>query len=101
MSLIYKHFFLSLLLIFVSGQVCDTTVCKVPTCLCPSTQIPIPSTMTYDDVPQFIFFTLDDSIKVKQWKNINKLDFILNNPLIKDSFQCFPKPSFYVRQLGI
>lgn len=93
--------YLTFLLTFLSlssALTCDPAVCILPNCRCASKEIP--GNLNRDDIPQFILFSLDDSIYEDQNKVIKNLDFILRNGNIKDTFGCTPKLNFFVRQLG-
>jgi len=76
---------------------CTPANCQLPDCYCASKNIP--GGLSKADTPQFILFTLDDSIEEKQSNAIQHLDFLLKNNNIKDALNCNLKLSFYVRQI--
>ena len=68
---------------------------KAKGCFCASKTIP--GNLPWANTPQFVFFTLDDSIRSLDYVNcMQNLSFILNNPNITDSMGCNPKLSAYV-----
>lgn len=94
-----KIFFLFLFICISYSQTCTQINCILPNCFCASKNIP--GGLKLSDTPQFIFFTLDDSIVKSQLQSLNELDFILRKIQFRDALGCNPKLSFYVRQLGI
>jgi hypothetical protein len=99
-----KNFFILLLLYFfflssLLAVPCTPENCKIQNnCRCASKSIP--GGLNRADIPQFVFFTLDDSIYESQYNTLQHLDFILRNKNIKDALGCNVKLSYYVRQLG-
>ena len=81
------------------SESCSSSNCKLPNCYCASTDIP--QNIPIEETPQFIFFTLDDSIMLRQYKALENLDFLLQNNSIIDSFGCNPKLTAFVTQKGI
>ena len=75
---------------------CNPTTCKLPDCYCPSMNIP--GDLSLNDTPQFVFFTLDDSMYEYDFNNMNKYSWILNNPTITDSLGCTMKLSWYAME---
>lgn len=95
--LIFFTFFLFSSSLF--SDPCTPENCKIENnCRCASKAIP--GGLKREDVPQFVLFTLDDSIYEEQYKVLENLDFILRNDLIKDALGCNVRLSYYVRQLG-
>ena len=52
-------------------------------------------------VPQFVFFTMDDSASTAQMNVLQNLDFIFKNPKIVDANGCHPKLSGYIESNGM
>ena len=78
---------------------CTPNNCKIENnCRCASKTIP--GGLKREDIPQFVVFTLDDSIYEEQYQVLENLDFLLRNDLIKDALGCNVRLSYYVRQLG-
>ena len=75
---------------------CDSTTCQLPNCYCPSMNIP--GNLALTDTPQFVFFTLDDSMYDVDFKRMSNFSWILNNPNIKDSVGCTVKLSWYAME---
>ena len=97
-------FFLSLLVSFLFFNIslaaysCDPTVCLIQNnCHCASNTTR-PGNLALSDTPQFVFFTLDDSIYERDFYTMDNLSFILNNASIKDSMGCYPRLSYYTMQ---
>lgn len=94
-------FFLTFFLFFsfLLSVPCTSDNCKIENnCRCASKSIP--GGLTKDEIPQFVFFTLDDSVYEEQYKVVENLDFILRDNSIKDALGCNVHLSYYVRQLG-
>ncbi len=91
----YFFFSLFLLLSLARGLApCDPNVCKIENdCLCPSRTVPV--NINPEDVPQFVLFTMDDSIDESQFDVVQRFDFLLKNLELKDAKGCTPKMSFY------
>ena len=93
-------FFLSLLLSSTFSAPCTSENCKIENnCRCASKTIP--GGLNRADIPQFVVFTLDDSIYERQYELVQHVDFLLKNPNIQDALGCNMKLSYYVRQIGI
>lgn len=106
--------FISLLFFFgKSEKICDGVLCDddcnncynckqeincyiSQNCFCASTAIP--GGLPLAHTPQFVFFTIDDSIDSSQFNVLDGYRFILNNPDIKDSRGCFVRPTTYIMQ---
>ena len=98
-------YFISLLFLFFSFSVflafgqyqnthnCNSDNCQLPDCYCPSFNIP--GNLPLDKTPQFIFFTLDDSMYEVDYNRMSNFSWIFNNPNIRDSLNCPLKLSWY------
>ena len=74
---------------------CNTSNCRIEkNCFCGSKNIP--GNLNIETTPQFLFFTLDDSVKTEQLLILQNFDFLLKNPKIKDANGCPPKISSYI-----
>ena len=82
--------------ILMSTTTCNSLNCKLPNCYCPSMNIP--GNLALSDTPQFVFFTLDDSMYEYDFNNMKNYSWILNNPSIKDSLGCTLKLSYYAME---
>ena len=76
---------------------CNAQNCQLPNCYCPSTKIP--GGLSLADTPQFIFFTLDDSMYVSDFENMQSFNWILNNTAIRDSMGCTIKATWYALEI--
>lgn len=99
-----KFFFFFLLLSLLTSSIrsipCTLENCKIENnCRCASKSIP--GDLKREDIPQFVVFTLDDSIYERQYELLEHIDFLLKNPNIKDALGCNMKLSYYVRQIGL
>lgn len=65
-------------------------------CFCASTNIP--GGLSLEETPQFVFFTIDDSIDFSQFNVLDGYKFILNNAVIKDARGCTVRPTTYIMQ---
>ena len=81
---------------YMKTQNCNPTTCKLPNCYCPSFNIP--GNLPLSKTPQFIYMTLDDSMFEEDFIRMNRYNWILNNPLIKDSLGCTVKLSWYAME---
>ncbi len=75
---------------------CNATSCKLPNCYCPSFNIP--GNLPLAKTPQFVYFTLDDSMFVEDFNRMQNYYWFLNNPAIKDSLGCTVKLSWYAME---
>ena len=96
--LLYFSFFLFFLAdgIFMNTDACNPTTCQLPKCYCPSMNIP--GNLSLNNTPQFVLFTLDDSMYESDFINMQNFSWILNNPDIKDSLGCTVKVSWYAME---
>lgn len=101
MKKVLLFFFLVFPLYFVLSDLlpCDPQTCKIENeCLCANKTIPID--MPIEDVPQFVFFTFDDSITISQFEVVQRINFLLKNTELTDAKGCTPKISFYALEAG-
>lgn len=94
-KIISFFFFFSLFSVGICTYSCPNT-CVMPTCNCASTSIP--GNLTLAETPQFILFTLDDSIYERDFHTLGNLSYILQNNSILDSNGCHPKLTYYTMQ---
>lgn len=78
---------------FKNTQNCNKDNCKLPECYCPSTNIP--GNLALAETPQFVLFTMDDSMYESDYNRMNNYSWIFNNDKIKDSLGCTVKLSWY------
>ena len=77
---------------------CNITVCNMTTnCRCLG--FDIPGNLSWDKTPQFIFFTLDDSMYEADFNRMFQYSWILQNDSIHDSLNCSVKPTWYAMEI--
>ena len=82
---------------------CDPRECKLPKCLCPSSEIP--KRLTREETPQMVFFTFDDAVNeenIKYYTHLFKTDRLNPNgcPITATFFVSYNWTNFdYVRFL--
>lgn len=93
-------FKISLLLVFISysnsALTPCTATCTLPNCFCASKNIP--GGILKESTPQFLMFSMEGSITESQLEVIERMNFLLNNPAIKDTLECGPRMSVYAKQ---
>ena len=77
----------------------DSTCTPANNCFCASKHPP--GGLDPSVVPQFVFFTMDDSASTAQMQVMQNLDFIFQNPKIVDANGCHPKLSGYIESNGM
>lgn len=82
---------------YQNTQNCNPTNCQLPNCYCASANIP--GNLSVDETPQFVFFTLDDSMYESDFRRMSNYSWMLNNPNITDSLGCQIKPSWYALEM--
>ena len=91
--------FISSLFIYINAQVymntqnCNSTVCQMPDCRCPTYDIP--GNLPLNSTPQFIFFSFDDSMYLADFIRMSNYYWVFNNTNIRDSLGCTIKLSWY------
>ncbi|KAL7721388.1 NodB-like proteiny domain-containing protein [Entamoeba marina] len=69
---------------------CNSTICSGSNCRCCSTDNP--GSLSNDELPQFIFITVDDAVKNSYFTNYYQS--ILESK-VKDNRNCYPKMTFF------
>lgn len=85
--------------VYLNTQNCNANNCQLPDCYCPS--VNIPGGLRLEETPQFIFFTLDDSLYEEDFIRMGNYSWFLNNPTIRDSLGCTIKLSWYALEICI
>ena len=78
---------------YMNTENCNSIVCQMPDCRCPT--LDIPGNLPLNSTPQFIFFSFDDSMYLDDFRRMSNYYWVFNNTNITDSLGCTIKPSWY------